>query len=132
MTILLAYIRTPEGDAALSTAIEEARSRATKAVVVNVTRPVAEVDAPVSAEQGLDAVAELFESSGVEVEIRQLPAATDRAGALLQVIGEVGPDLVVIGMRRRAPVAELLIGSTTQRILRGAECPVLVVKAPSH
>jgi nucleotide-binding universal stress UspA family protein len=132
MTILLAYIRTPEGDAALAAAVEEARARATKAIVVNVTRPVAEVDAPVSAEQGLDAVAALFESVGVDVEIRQLPSSTDRAGDILKVIGEVQPELVVIGMRRRAPVAELLAGSTSQRILRGAECPVLVVKAPVH
>jgi nucleotide-binding universal stress UspA family protein len=34
-------------------------------------------------------------------------------------------------MRKRNPVGELIIGSTTQRILRGAACPVLVVKAPT-
>ena len=131
MTILLAYIHTPEGDAALSFAVDEARSRATKIIVVNVTRPVAEVDAPVSAERGLDAVAALFESAGVAAEIRQLPASNDRAGDILDVISEVKPELVVIGMRRRSPVGELLVGSTSQRIIRGADCPVLVVKAPA-
>jgi hypothetical protein len=57
MTVLLAYIHTPDGDAALAAVVDEARWRATKAVVVNVTRPVAEVDSPMSAEQTLDAVA---------------------------------------------------------------------------
>jgi nucleotide-binding universal stress UspA family protein len=131
MTVLLAYIRTPEGDAALAAAVEEARLRATAAVVVNVTRPVAEVDFPFSAEQGLDAVAAMFRDAGVETEIRQLPASQNRAGDILSVIEDVRPELVVIGMPRRSSVGALVLGSTSQQILRNAECPVLVVKAPT-
>jgi hypothetical protein len=67
-------------------AVDEARRGATKAVVVSVTRPVAEVDSPMSAEQGLDAVAALFDGAGAEVEVRQLPACPDRAGDILAVI----------------------------------------------
>jgi nucleotide-binding universal stress UspA family protein len=73
----------------------------------------------------------LFKEAEVDVEIRQLPASPDRAGAILAVMSEIQPELVVIGMRKRNPVGELIIGSTTQRILRVAECPVLVVKAPT-
>jgi nucleotide-binding universal stress UspA family protein len=131
MSILLAYIHTPEGDAALSAAIDEARRRGTKADVVTVTRPVAETDTSMSTEQRLDAVTAVFEAAGVEVEIHQLPAGTDRAGGILSVVEETSPDLVVIGMRRRSPVGELLVGSTSQRIMRLAECPVLLVKAPA-
>jgi nucleotide-binding universal stress UspA family protein len=131
MTVLLAWIHTPDGNAALAAAVQEARSRATDAVVVNVTRPVAEVNAPMSAEQGLDAVGALFQRAGVEVEVRQLPASLDRAGDILAVVSEIQPELVVIGMRRRSPVGELMLGGTSQRIIRGAECPVLVVKAPT-
>ncbi|HEX3222009.1 MAG TPA: universal stress protein [Nocardioides sp.] len=130
MTVLVAYIRTPEGDAALTAAVDEARWRGTSAVVVNVTRPVAEVDSPLSAEQGLDAAAALFEKAGVEVEVRQLPSSIDRAGDILAVMSEVRPELVVLGLRRRSAVGELIVGSTSQRIMRGAECPVLMVKAP--
>jgi nucleotide-binding universal stress UspA family protein len=129
VTVLLAYIHTPDGDAALAAAVREARWRATNAVVINVTRPVAEVDSPISAEQGLDAVAALFRDAGVDVEVRQLPPSQDRARDILAVMSRIQPELVVIGMRRRSPVGELIIGSTSQRILRGAECPVLVVKA---
>lgn len=50
MTVLLANIRTPEGDAALTTAVEEARRRSTRAVVVNVT-PASQVDSRLSAER---------------------------------------------------------------------------------
>jgi nucleotide-binding universal stress UspA family protein len=131
MTVLLAYIHTPDGDAALAAAVDEARRRAAKAVVVNVTRPDAAVGSPKSTEQELDAVAALFEAAGVEVGVRQLPASPDRAGAILAVMSETRPELVVIGMRKRNPVGELIIGSTSQRLIRGAECPVLVVKAPT-
>lgn len=63
------------------------------------------------------------------MEIRQLPASTDQAGAILATMSELRPDLAVIGMRRRRPIGDLVSGSTSLRILRGAECPVLVVKA---
>jgi nucleotide-binding universal stress UspA family protein len=131
VTVLLAYIRTPEGDAALRTAIEEARRLSTGAIVVNVTRPVAKVDSPLSAEQGLDAVAALFAASDVDVEVRQLPASTHVADDILAVVAETTPELVVIGLRRRTAVGKLIIGSTSQRILLGVDCPVLAVKAAS-
>lgn len=132
MTVLLAYIRTPEGDAALATAVEEARRRGTGAVVVNVTRPAGEVDSPVSAEQNLDAVATLFAEAGVPVEVRQLPAGTDPADGVVAVATETGPDVVVIGLRRRTAVGKLIVGSTSQRILLGVDVPVLAVKAAAR
>jgi nucleotide-binding universal stress UspA family protein len=79
----------------------------------------------------LDAAAALFERAGVEAEVRQLPPSSDRAGDILAVISEIQPELVVIGMRKRSHRGELTIGSTSRRILRGAACPVLVVKAPT-
>ena len=132
MTVLLAYIRTPEGDAALAIAIAEARRRQTGAVVVNVTRPAAAVDSPVSAEQNLDAVAARFAEAGVPVEVRQLPAGTDPADGVVAVATETGPEVVVIGLRRRTAVGKLIVGSTSQRILLGVDAPVLAVKAAAR
>lgn len=132
MTVLLAYIRTPEGDAALATAVEEARRRSTDAVVVNVTRPAEKVDSPFSAEVTLDAVAATFADAGVAVDVRQLPAGTGPADGVLAVAGEVGPEVVVIGLRRRTAVGKLIIGSTSQQILLGVDCPVLAVKAAAR
>ena len=129
MSILLAYIHTPEGDAALDVAVDEARQRGTTAVVVTVTRPVAKVEPSMSTEQRLDAVAALFADAGVETDIRQLPAGSDAAADILAVVADTGPELVVIGMRRRNPLSKLLVGGTSQRIIRGVECPVLIVKA---
>ncbi len=131
MTVLLAYIRTPEGDAALAAAVVEAARRSTGVVLVNVTRPAGEVDSPFSAEQSLDAAAARFTEAGVPVELRQLAGGTDTADAVVAVAAEVAPELVVIGLRRRTAVGKLIVGSTSQRILLGVDCPVLAVKAPS-
>ena len=42
-----------------------------------------------------------------------------------------GPDLLVLGARRRSPVGKALLGSVAQTIILEASVPVLVVKTPS-
>jgi nucleotide-binding universal stress UspA family protein len=46
---------------------------------------------------------------------------------VLRVAEEVRADLVVMGVRGRSAVDLALFGSTTQHVVRGARCPVLVV-----
>ena len=129
MTVLLAYVRTPEGDAALTVAVQETQLRATDAVVLNITRPQADVDSPFSAEQTLDAVAERFAALGLNAEIWQVPPTNDVAQAILDAVDKAGAELLVIGLRRRTAVGKFVMGSTSQRILLGADCPVVAVKA---
>jgi nucleotide-binding universal stress UspA family protein len=129
VTVLLAYVSTPEGDAALTVAVQETQLRSTDAVVVNITRPEAAIDSPFSAEQTLDAVAERFTSVGVNAEIRQLPPTADIAQAILDAATDTGAEVLVIGLRRRSAVGKFVMGSTSQRILLGADCPVVAVKA---
>ena len=46
---------------------------------------------------------------------------------ILRVAEEAPADVVVMGVRGRNPVDLALFGSTTQHVVRGAKCPVLVV-----
>lgn len=129
MTVLLAYVPTPEGDAALAAAVEEARRRATGAVVVHVPRPADAASVPYSVEQVLDAVMARFTSVGVPAEVREVPTGADTADALIDVAKDIGAKVVVIGLRRRTAVGKLVLGSTSSRLLLGLDCPILAVKA---
>lgn len=47
--------------------------------------------------------------------------------AILETAGREAFDLIVIGSHGRAGVQRLLMGSASERVLRHADCPVLVV-----
>ena len=130
MSVVLAYVPTPEGAAALQAALDEARRRDTDVVVVSVPRPAAaHTDAPFTEEQELDAVVEQLTSAGVRARLEALPAGTDPAQGIIEVAESTHADVVVLGLRRRTPVGKLLLGSTAQALLLGLECPVLAVKS---
>jgi nucleotide-binding universal stress UspA family protein len=54
----------------------------------------------------------------------------DVAGEMVRVVRETDAEVLVIGVRHRSPVGKLIMGSVAQRILLGAACDVLAVKAP--
>jgi nucleotide-binding universal stress UspA family protein len=50
--------------------------------------------------------------------------------AILERATQVSADLVVLGPHRKRPVADQVLGSTADRVIRTAEVPCLVVRAP--
>ena len=130
MAIIVGYVPTPEGVAALEGAIEEAKLRKQRLVVVNSSRGESLVDKRFA--------------SGAEWESTSAPAGRLRRRARTDPArreqGRGRPDpqarprrlnaeLIVIGLRRRTPVGKLLLGSQAQTILLQADCPVLAVKS---
>ena len=65
---------------------------------------------------------------GVDVEIVRVEQGSDPAEAIVRVAGERDASVIVIGLRHRTPVGKLIMGSSAQRILLDARCPVLAVK----
>lgn len=52
----------------------------------------------------------------------------DAARAIMRVAGERGVDLVAMSTHARSGVSRLFLGSVTDKVIRGCDCPVLVVR----
>ncbi|MEO6414071.1 MAG: universal stress protein [Pedococcus sp.] len=129
MAIVVGFVPRPEGHAALDRAIEEAKLRGARLVVLNVSRGDALVDSRFASSSDWEAVKAKLEASGVEHEVAQTVEARDPADQLLRVAEETNAELIVIGLRRRTPVGKLIMGSAAQTVLLDADAPVLAVKA---
>jgi nucleotide-binding universal stress UspA family protein len=130
-TVVVGFVPKPEGEAALSSGIAEAKLRGAKIVVVNSHRGGSEFDGDAStkAEKEMERIGKVLDDSGVEHELRQLVRGFEPAEDLISIAESVDAELIVIGLRRRSPVGKLILGSNAQRILLDAKCPVLAVKA---
>jgi nucleotide-binding universal stress UspA family protein len=129
--IVVGYVDTPEGQAALDRAIAEAQQRGARLIVINSHKGGASLDRDTALEldEALGGVHSTLHDSGIEHEVRQLVRGVDPAEDIIAVAEEVDADLIVIGLRRRTPVGKLIMGSNAQQILLDASCPVLAVKA---
>ena len=115
-TIVLGYVPKPEGEAALVRAIAESKLRGANLIVVNTQKNGGPDEA-------------LLAASGVSYTVQSFDADADAADELVAVAQSNDAELIVIGLRRRSPVGKLILGSSAQRILLDACCPVLAVKA---
>jgi nucleotide-binding universal stress UspA family protein len=129
MTIVVGYVPTPEGEAALTAAVAESRLRDQPLHVVNSSRGDTLADRRFASEQALAAVRTRLDEAGVVYEIDQQVRGHDASEEVVEAADRVQASLIVIGMRRRTPTGKLLTGSQAQRILLDAHCPVLAVKA---
>jgi nucleotide-binding universal stress UspA family protein len=123
MSVLVGFIRTPEGRAALERGIEEARIRRTRLVVVHVHDPEGNPQSVADLRQQLEA-------AGVDHAVESGYRGLDPADDLVHRAEAEDAELIVIGIRRRTAVGKLILGSNAQRVLLDAACPVLAVKAP--
>ena len=129
--VVVGYVPKPEGQAALTSAISEAKLRGARVVVVNSHRGGQDFDSVANrkVEDEMEAVKTRLAEAGVDHEVRQLVRGFEPAEDLIGIAADVDAELIVIGLRRRSPVGKLILGSNAQRILLDAKCPVLAVKA---
>ena len=121
--IIVGFIRSPQGWAALAAGIDEARRRSSPLLVSHV------VGGPDGERDSLRDLREQLDPSGVPYELRPDYVGLSPADHLVNLAAKEHAELVVIGLRRRSPVGKLFLGSNAQRILLEVGCPVLAVKA---
>ena len=123
MSVAVGYVANQEGRAALSAAIGEAALRKT---ALQIMGPVAG-EASAEAESDIRNAITTAAAAGVQASLRP-NQGTDAADFMIDASYEEDVELIVIGVRRRSPVGKLFLGSTAQRVILEAGCPVTAVK----
>ncbi|MEQ9103823.1 MAG: universal stress protein [Rhodothermales bacterium] len=81
-----------------------------------------------AAGEELQELAAALHEDGLEVEVHK---RTGPAGnTILEAARDNDADLIVMASHGRHGLDRMLLGSVTEKVLRGAECPVLVVRTP--
>lgn len=122
MTILVAYAAAPEGREALTEGIKEAHFRKSDLLIVNTGRGNHDLE-----DQEMRDLESQLSAAGLNLTVESSVLA-DPGDAVIQIAQDRNVEMIVIGLRHRSMVGKLLLGSTVQRILLDATCPVLAVR----
>jgi nucleotide-binding universal stress UspA family protein len=129
MTILVAYVPRPEGNAALDTGMEIAKRRNERLMVVNASPGGAKEDASMADVQDVERVEKRLRDAGLNAEFKQFVRGKNAVEEIEALVESLPASLLVIGLRKRSPVGKLIMGSVAQELLLSVSCPVLAVKA---
>lgn len=128
MTVVVGFVPTGLGRAALGAAVEEAALRRSDLVVVNCATGAAYADAALASDDELAEAVRLAADAGVAARVHQDTHSQSPAECVVRQAADTGAELLVIGMRHRSRTGKFLLGSTAQTILLDAPCRVLTVK----
>jgi nucleotide-binding universal stress UspA family protein len=129
MTIVVAYVPRPEGQAALQTGIEMSKSRNERLVVVNASPGGSGEDASKADYLDVERVEQMLADNGLDAEFKQFVRGKNAVEEIEALVDSVQASVLIIGLRKRSPLGKLIMGSVAQEILLSVSCPVLAVKA---
>jgi nucleotide-binding universal stress UspA family protein len=129
VTILVAYVPRPEGQAALDKGIEIAKRRQEHLVVVNASIGGKQEDPSMADVQDVERVEKVLAKSGLTAEFKQFVRGRSAVSEIEALVDSLPVSLLIIGLRKRTAVGKLILGSVAQDILLSVSCPVLAVKA---
>lgn len=129
MTILVAYVPRPEGQAALDKGIEIAKRRNEPLVVVNASPGGTKEDASMADVQDQERVEKVLSATGLDAQFKQFVRGKSAVEEIEALVDSLPASLLIIGIRKRSAVGKLILGSVAQELLLSVSCPVLAVKA---
>jgi nucleotide-binding universal stress UspA family protein len=80
--------------------------------------------------EALGIMRELLEDSDLKCDVETRLRIGHAAAEILDAAEELQCDLIVVGAHGRTGPGRLLMGSVAEAVLRGARCPILMVKTP--
>jgi nucleotide-binding universal stress UspA family protein len=134
MNIVVGYVMSPEGDAAIDAAVAEAKLRGGKLLVLHSSKgghSESEEEVLAYREAG-EKIEERLAADGVDFELHSYVLGNSPSEDIVRVAKETEAELIVIGIRHRSLVGKLVLGSNAQEILMDAPCAVLSVKAAAE
>ena len=129
MTIVVAYVARPEGQAGLDKGIEISKRRNERLVVVNASPGGTKEDEAMIDVQESERVEKLLQTAGVDAQFKQFVRGKSAVEEINDLVESVQASVLIIGLRKRSPVGKLIMGSVAQELLLTVSCPVLAVKA---
>ncbi len=140
--IVAAVGQFPQDDLVLARAAEIARAHRARLTIIHVTEGFSGFD-PVPADLdlvlirrqiqliGRESVENAVARQAIDVDAIDIRIETGSPSLrLIELIGEIAADLVVMRAHQGDSILEKIIGSTTDRVIRVSHVPVLVVKRP--
>lgn len=129
--IVVGYVMSKEGEAALAQAIAEAKVRDAELVIIHSAhggRWESDEEVIEYREAGEEIELRLREE-GLTFRLAGYVRGNSPAEDLARVAESESASLIVIGVRNRSTLGKLLLGSNAQEIIMTAPCPVLTVRA---
>lgn len=130
MDIVVGYVNSPEGEAAIDHGIAEARLRGAKLVVVHsmMGGDHEETEEYRRSAEAMEAVHERLHTEGIEHCTHEYVRGRRPAEDLMAAVADHNAVLIVIGIRTRTATGKFLLGSNALEILHDTTVPVLCVK----
>src|SRR5690349_6295850 len=130
MTILVAYVARPEGQAALDKGIEIAKRRNERLVVVNASPGGTKEDPSMIDAEEVERVENLLRDARlINAEFKQFVRGKSAVEEIEGMVDALRVSVLIIGIRKRSAVGKLILGGVAQELLLSVSCPVLAVKA---
>lgn len=139
-TVLAPIDFSPVTQPVVAEAVTLARRLEARLVLLHVVRPVPLLPATFGVEQsGAELPGAVMHAAGEQLRGLQRTLLRESVTAhTVHVVGEpaleivaqaerLGADLVVMGSHGRTALYDLLLGSTTQQVLKHAPCPVVII-----
>ena len=135
MKVVVGFDNSDDSEAALEWAMDEAKQRDADIIVVASIRGGRRLDAELKQvlpyRRALEDVERRLTAAGIRHEIKKYARGRTFAEDVVADAADREADLIVIGLRSRAPAGRLFVGTRPRSVLIGAHCPVVVVKAKS-
>jgi nucleotide-binding universal stress UspA family protein len=130
MSVIVGYMSSERGRAALELGVEEARLRDTDLVVIHSLHGagVDDDEDVVASDRELETIDEMLSKEGINYSIHNFVRGNSPADDIVQAAADYDGRLIVIGLRQRTSAGKFLLGSNAHEILMNAPCPVLTIR----